>query len=36
MPAGYTNSLINDIKAIDGVSNAIWISNLRVSKSPRI
>lgn len=28
MPAGYTNSLINDIKAIDGVSNAIWISNL--------
>ena len=28
MPAGYTNSLLNDIKAIDGVSNAIWISNL--------
>ena len=28
MPAVYTNSLINDIKAIDGVSNAIWISNL--------
>ena len=27
MPAGYTNSLLNDIKAIDGVSNAIWISN---------
>ena len=26
--AGYTNSLLNDIKAIDGVSNAIWISNL--------
>ena len=24
MPAGYTNSLLNDIKAIDGVSNAIW------------
>ena len=28
MPAGYTNSLIQEIKAIDGVSNAIWISNL--------
>ena len=28
MPAGYTNSLINEIKDIDGVSNAIWISNL--------
>lgn len=28
MPAGYTNSLINAIKEIDGVSNAVWISNL--------
>ena len=28
MPAGYTNSLINEIKEIPGVSNAIWISNL--------
>ena len=28
MPAGYTNSLINSIKEIPGVSNAIWISNL--------
>lgn len=28
MPAGYTNSLINEIKKIDGVSNAVWISNM--------
>lgn len=28
MPSGYTNSLINEIKSIDGVSNAIWVSNL--------
>lgn len=28
MPAGYTNRLINDIKAVPGVSNAIWVSNL--------
>lgn len=28
MPAGYTNSLINEIKAVPGVSNAVWISNL--------
>ena len=28
MPAGYTNSLINAIKDVPGVSNAIWISNL--------
>ncbi len=27
MPAGYSNQLINDIKKVDGVSNAIWISN---------
>ena len=28
MPAGYTNSLINEIKDVPGVSNAVWISNL--------
>ena len=28
MPAGYSNQLINDIKNIDGVSNAVWISNI--------
>ena len=28
MPAGYTNSLINEIKKVPGVSNAVWISNL--------
>lgn len=28
MPAGYTNDLINDIKEVPGVSNAVWISNL--------
>ena len=28
MPAGYTNSLINEIKEVPGVSNAVWISNL--------
>ena len=28
MPAGYTNSLIDEIKEVPGVSNAVWISNL--------
>ena len=28
MPAGYTNDLINAIKDIPGVSNAVWLSNL--------
>lgn len=28
MPAGYSNDLIQEIKKVDGVSNAIWISNL--------
>jgi len=28
MPAGYTNSLINAIKDVPGVSSAVWISNM--------
>ena len=28
MPAGYTNELINEIKQVPGVSNAVWLSNL--------
>ena len=28
MPAGYTNSLINEIKDVLGVSTAVWISNM--------
>ncbi len=28
MPAGYTNDLINEIKKVPGVNNAIWVSNL--------
>lgn len=28
MPAGYSNQLIRDIRNIDGVSNAVWISNI--------
>ena len=28
MPAGYTNELINAIKDVPGVSNAVWLSNL--------
>ena len=28
MPAGYSNDLINEIKDVPGVSNAVWISNL--------
>lgn len=28
MTAGYTNSLINEIKDVPGVSNAVWVSNL--------
>lgn len=28
MPAGYTNRLINDIKAVPGVSSVVWLSNL--------
>ena len=28
MPAGYTNELINEIKEVPGVSNALWLSNL--------
>lgn len=27
MPAAYTNDLINSIKKVPGVSNAVWISN---------
>ena len=26
MPAGYSNQLINEIKKVPGVSNAIWLS----------
>lgn len=28
MPAGYSNDLINEIKKVEGVSNAIWLSNV--------
>ncbi|MBQ9348811.1 MAG: MMPL family transporter, partial [Oscillibacter sp.] len=28
MPAGYANQLVNDVKKVDGVSSALWISNL--------
>lgn len=28
MPAAYTNDLLNSIREIPGVSNAIWVSNL--------
>ena len=28
MPAGYSDQLVNEIKQVDGVSNAIWVSNL--------
>ena len=28
MPAGYTNRLIRDIRAVPGVSSVVWISNL--------
>lgn len=28
MPVGYTNQLINEIKKVPGVSNAVWVSNL--------
>ena len=28
MPAGYTNSLINEIKDVPGVSSTVWISNM--------
>ena len=28
MPAGYSDQLIRDIKKVDGVSNALWVSNL--------
>lgn len=28
MPAGYANELINEIKNVPGVSNAVWLSNL--------
>jgi predicted RND superfamily exporter protein len=28
MPAGYTNDLLNAIKDVPGVSNAVWLSNL--------
>ena len=28
MPAGYTNDLLNAIQEIDGVSNAVWLSNM--------
>ena len=35
MPAGYTNSLLNDIKAIDGVSTPSGSATLWASRSPR-
>ena len=28
MPAGYADQLVNAIKKVDGVSNALWVSNL--------
>lgn len=28
MPASYSNSLINEIKKVPGVSNALWVSNM--------
>ena len=28
MPAGYSDELVNEIKKVDGVSNALWVSNL--------
>ena len=28
MPAGWSNQLLNDIKKVPGVSNALWLSNL--------
>ncbi len=28
MPAGYSNDLINWIQEVDGVSNAVWLSNM--------
>ena len=28
MPAGYSNDLINQIQEVDGVSNAVWLSNM--------
>jgi predicted RND superfamily exporter protein len=28
MPAAYTNSLLEEIKDVPGVSNAVWVSNL--------
>lgn len=28
MPAGYSNQLLNDIKKVPGVSNALWLSNM--------
>ena len=28
MPAGWSNQLLNDIKEVPGVSNALWLSNL--------
>ncbi|MCQ2560720.1 MAG: MMPL family transporter [Clostridia bacterium] len=28
MPSGYTNELINEIKNVEGVGNAIWVSNI--------
>ena len=28
MPSGYSNDLINRIQEVDGVSNAVWLSNM--------
>ena len=28
MPSGYCNELLNSIKKVPGVSNALWISNM--------
>ena len=28
MPAGWSNQLLNDIKKVPGVSNALWLSNM--------
>ena len=34
MPAGYSDRLVNEIKALPGVSNALWISNLMGIQMP--
>lgn len=34
MPAGYSDRLVNEIKELPGVSNALWISNLMGIQMP--